>query len=571
MITLGVHDGHTATACIVKDGKIIATVSEERLNRIKEWGGFPEKAIKECMKIADVKPGEIDGVGFTGIMNPTIPQNYYQPHFYKKIFGIISQIVPKKVVRSNRWIKPTQVVLSIFRKKKEIGERLLELGIKAPAVFYEHHYLHAATAHLTAWFNKTKNIVITSDGSGDAVSATVNIACGADFTRIIAISHYNSVSELYTQITQFLGMKPMSHEYKVMGLAPYAKKDYAAKTLKVLQKYFELEEDSLCFYNCSGRWKWQYLQKFEKDLKGHRFDNIACAVQLLFEDIITRWVQNCIKKTEINNVVLSGGSFMNVKANNLILNLPDINNLFIFPSCGDESLAIGAALVRYLDCGGTEDNIVPLGPIYFGPEYSIKEIDELLKNYSGLKVEMIDNINEHIGQELAKGKVVARFAGRMEFGARALGNRSILADPRKRDIVKKINEAIKNRDFWMPFAPSILEERADDYIINPKNFFAPYMIMAFPTKTKAHSDLDAALHPYDLTCRPQIVRRDWNPGYHQVLKTFEQLTGVGGVLNTSFNLHGEPIVCSPKDALETFVNSALDGLALENFYITKKQ
>ncbi len=570
MITLGIHDGHTATACIVKDGRILAVVSEERLNRIKEWGGFPELAIKECMRIANISPEEIAGVGVAGIMKPTLPQNYYRPHFYKRVFGGLSRIGLHRILGSNKMVMPTQNILSLLRNKKEIKNKLSALGIKAEPRFYEHHFLHAATAYLTAWFNHEKSLVLTSDGSGDAVSASVNIGNGASIQRVKAISHYHSISELYTQITQFLGMKPMSHEYKVMGMAPYAKREYAKKSLDVLSNYFRLNPDGMTFENVSGHWKWQYLNKFQRDLWGHRFDNIACAVQILFEEIITKWVENCIDKTGIRRLVLSGGSFMNVKANYLILNLPNVEELFIFPSCGDESLAIGAALVRNIELD-PNCKVEPLGPIYFGPEYSESEIRKTLQNYMGINVEMVEDIESRIAKELVNGKVIARFSGRMEFGARALGNRSILADPRNRDVIKKINEAIKNRDFWMPFAPSILEERADDYIVNLKNFFAPYMIMAFPTKPRAHPDLISALHPYDLTCRPQIVRKDWNQKYYRLLKRFEELTGVGGILNTSFNLHGEPIVCSPDDAMKTFLNSGLDALAIENFYITKKK
>ncbi len=568
MITLGVHDGHTATACLVKDGKILAAVSEERLNRIKEWGGFPEQAIKECLRIARVNPNQIEGVGIVGIMKPTVPSDYHRPHFYKQVFGTLVRILPNRIMGSNKWVTPTQRVLSLLRNKNDIEGKLRDLGIDSDVNYYEHHFLHAATAHFTAWFNRDKNLVLTSDGSGDAVSATVNIAQLSKIKRLVAISHYNSISELYTQITQYLGMKPMSHEYKIMGLAPYAKEEYAKKTYAVLKKYFRFDTKSLTFKNISGHWKWQYINLFKRDLQGHRFDNIARGVQILFEEIITNWVKDCLKETGIRNLVLSGGSFMNVKANNQILNLPEVERLFIFPSCGDESLAIGAALVQNMALGG---NVVePLGPIYFGPEYDDAEIEGEMTNYAELNIARMRDIDEHVGTELAKGKVIARFSGRMEFGARALGNRSILADSRNRDVVKKINEAIKNRDFWMPFAPSILEERAEDYVINPKNFFSPYMMMAFPTTKKAQDDLTAALHPYDYTARPQIVTEKWNPTYYRVLKTFEKITGVGGILNTSFNLHGQPIVCSPKDALATFVNSGLDALAIGNFYVTKK-
>jgi carbamoyltransferase len=245
-----------------------------------------------------------------------------------------------------------------------------------------------------------------------------------------------------------------------------------------------------------------------------------------------------------------------------------VERLFIFPSCGDESLPIGAAIAKGLELGN--DHIEPLGQIYFGQDFSDEEIEEVVKKESReFKVERIEHIDEFTGKQIAQDRVVARFSGRMEWGARALGNRSILADARNRDVVMKINEAIKNRDFWMPFAPSLLEERADEYILNPKGFYAPYMIMAFETKEKARQDLLAALHPYDFTARPQVVRESWNPSYYKVLKAFEKETGIGGLLNTSFNLHGDSIVCSPEDAVHTFKNSALDALAIGNYFVSR--
>jgi len=569
LITLGIHDGHTATACIMRDGQILACISEERLNRIKEYGGFPEKAILECLKIANIKPSEVNGVGIAGLLKPTTPQTYHEPHLPKKIFSAATHILPGAFFQSNVWVKPAKTILGLFRGRAEIRFRLRRIGITAEPTFYEHHFLHAAKAHFYCWFGTHKNLVITCDGSGDAVCATVNIATGRKIERIVEISNYNSIGEFYSQITQYLGMKPMSHEYKLMGLAPYAKEEQQKKTLQIVEKYFEVNgKFPLMFRNTSGYWKWRFIDAFRTNLIGHRFDNIARAVQTLIEKILTTWIRNCTVHTGIKNLVLSGGVFMNVKANDLILNMPEVERLFIFPSCGDESLAIGAAIVKSIELG--QDHIESLGPLYFGQDFSENEIREALSELDhGFVVEKIDNIDEFVGKQLAKGKVIARFSGRMEWGARALGNRSILADPRNRDIVIKINEAIKNRDFWMPFAPSILEERADEYLINPKGFYAPYMIIAFRTKEKAKKDLIAALHPYDFTARPQIVRESWNPLYYKVLKTFEKETGVGGILNTSFNLHGDAIVCTPHDAVYTFKKSALDALAIGHYYVTR--
>lgn len=327
-------------------------------------------------------------------------------------------------------VGPAVSIASKFRKRGEIEKRLAALGVKPKPVFYEHHFLHAAAAHLTASQGTKENLVITCDGSGDGVCATVNIGHGTELERIASVSNYNSVGEFYTRITQHLGMKPMSHEYKVMGLAPYAKEEYAKKTYDVMKGWYAVSEKKpLQFENCSGAWKWRLLNKFEKELSGHRFDNISWSAQAVVERLLIKWVRNCVKETSISSVVLSGGVFMNVKANNAILSLPEIDDLFIFPSCGDESLAIGAALVKGIELG--HSRIEPLKQIYLGPEFGEQAVEAVARKIKRkFSVEKVGKgINKLVGEELAEGKVVARFSSRMEWGARALGNRSILADP----------------------------------------------------------------------------------------------------------------------------------------------
>lgn len=571
-ITLGIYDGHTATACLVENGKIIACVSEERLNRIKEYGGFPLLSIKEVLKIGGIKPSDIDGVGVASLIKPLVRKDFYKPSLLKRIFGWGTKILPRNFLRSNLWVNPSVALLKFTRKRRELIKKLRSLGINSKIDFYEHHQVHAASAQLVSWFKNKESLILTCDGSGDAICATVNIGRNNEIERIAEISNYNSIGEFYTRITQFLGMKPLSDEYKVMGLAPYSKEKDGKRTYEIIKNFFKISKKSpMIFENRSGVWKWQYIKKFRDIFFGHRFDNIAWAAQKLLEDVLVNWVRNCIEETGINNVVLSGGVFMNVKANLRILSLKEVKNLFILPSCGDESLPIGTALLEYIKLDGSK-KIEALGPIYFGPSYSEDEIKGIIKKGVERKyiVERIDNIDEFVAEEIAKGKIIARFRGRMEWGARALGNRSILADPSRREIVIRINEAIKNRDFWMPFAPTILKEKAHEYLINPKQMKAPYMIIAFDAKERAKKDLIAALHPYDFTCRPQVLEKEWNPSYYKILKTFEKITGIGGILNTSFNLHGDPIVCSPTNAIYTFKNSQLDGLAIENFYIARK-
>jgi carbamoyltransferase len=574
---LAIHDGHTATAAVVRDGKVLACLSEERLNRVKEWGGVPRLAIQEVLRIADVQPEEVNSIVVPSVINPITTMESGRKSLPRRAFGQSSKVLPKGMLRSDKWVKPAVGVLKAFRNKGEIKKALKELGLKQDIVFCDHHLAHAASAYYPAWFRKKRVLVITADGSGDAVSASINIGDGFDIKRVVSISNYNSIGELYSRVTEFLGMKPLSHEYKVMGLAPYSKDEHIQKAYNEFKKMVRISpKNPLIFENVSGVWKWQYLKRLQKVFEKERFDNIAGGLQRFFEEIMLRWVGNIMEHYDIYDICLAGGLFMNVKTNQKILEMPQVRNFFVMPSCGDESLAIGAGFWQYVQLckeDGARPEIEPLGPLYYGPGYSEEDVEEAIKE-KGLKrkhkVEQVKDIDGYVGEKVAGGDVVARFSGRSEWGARALGNRSILADARNRDVVMKINEAVKNRDFWMPFAPSILKERERDYVVNPKGFPAPYMIITFNTTEKGKEALRAALHPYDFTARPQVVEKSWNPGYHKVMKSFEEESGEGGFLNTSFNLHGHPIVCSPQDAIKVFEVTDLDNLALGNWFISKK-
>lgn len=266
---------------------------------------------------------------------------------------------------------------------------------------------------------------------------------------------------------------------------------------------------------------------------------------------------------------------MNVKLNQKIAELNDVNNTTIVPSAGDESTVMGGCYFGYEKF--CKENCLPFEPkkienLYLGTEYSDEEIEEYLQKndyFNKYLIEKPDNLNKKVAELLAQNKVVARFAGKMEFGARALGNRSILANPSSYETIRIINEMIKNRDFWMPFAATILKEESNQYLINKKNIEAPFMAITFNTTIKAQRELTAAIHPYDKTSRPQILDKKINPDYYEIISEFKKLTGIGGVLNTSFNLHGEPNVESPKDALRTFETSGLSFLNIGPFLISK--
>jgi carbamoyltransferase len=309
---------------------------------------------------------------------------------------------------------------------------------------------------------------------------------------------------------------------------------------------------------------------------GLRFDGVAAGAQRVLEDVLLRWSRLMHRRYGGRQLALGGGVFMNVKANMLIGREDWVDELFVFPSCGDESNAVGAAYLGYVEECARRDMAAtpqPFGPAYLGPAVTDEEAESVIREQrleGRYKVAFHERIEERIAELLVSDGVVARCAGRMEFGARALGNRSILANPSDHRVVGLINRMIKNRDFWMPFAPTVLAERAGDYLVNPKSFASPYMMLAMPTRPEARDAIAAAVHPQDGTARPQILEHDWNPEYHAVVREFERRTGVGAVLNTSFNLHGEPIVRSAEDAVDTFERSSLPHLAVGRWLISKK-
>jgi len=571
MKILGVHDGHIATATLLEDGEILACISEERLNRIKEWNGLPKRAIAKVLEITNTSVNEIEKVAFTSQLPPLTRDQINLTKFSAKpfIFGTMNHILPKSAMRKNWWVD--FAVKHFKRKKSEIYSFFGDSGIsKDKIIFVNHHLAHAYTLFLNWWQQNEDMLILTLDGSGDGLSGTVNVCRNPfELETIERINTYNSIGTFYSRLTEYLGLKPLSHEYKVMGMAGYGNEKYFMPIYQKLKDRF-YTVDGLRFKNLSGCWGKDYLPRFYKEFKKTRFDNLCAGAQKLMEELIVEWVKNAISKTGIRNVFCSGGVFMNVKVNMKILkDVDEIERFFVFPSCGDDSAPIGAAIYAYKECcreTGEKFSVKPLTSIYWGQEYSNEEIEPLLTNYSH---EYIKDVDKYVGEKLVEGKVIARCTGRLEWGARALGNRSILARSDNPRVVRNINAMIKFRDFWMPFASTIIAERSNEYLINPKNIKSPYMIMSFDATEKAKKDLIAGLHRYDFTCRPQTLERELNPNYYNILKSFEKETGIGGILNTSFNLHGDPVVCSPKDALCTFDNSGLDILVMNNYVITK--
>ncbi|MCP4404404.1 MAG: hypothetical protein GY801_44770 [bacterium] len=576
MKILGIHDGHTATACVVEDGKILAMVSEERFTRVKNDGGIPRNAIDWVLKSTQTTADDIDSVAIVGLMEPITDIGRYTRSRHK-YFSLLAEHLPQSFLDNPKLYQP---YIRYQQKKRrefvELRDVLGQHGISAEKIRQvEHHEAHAATAYyLSCHRNENEPVLtITLDGSGDGLCGTVSIGEDGRLKRIKSIPTYHSPGIMYSRVTQHLGMKPLEHEYKVMGLAPYAPDIVSEKAYKIFQRYLSLSPDGLSFQNNTGAWGNSFLHLLHKDLAQLRFDGVAAGLQRRFEELCVRFVSNWIEETGIHNVALSGGLFMNVKLNMLLANLEKVEKLFIMPSGGDESTALGAALIVYVDrCKNhpSAPAIQALKDVYLGPEFSEEEIEQALRTYHAqVRYTKVADIEEESAKLLVQGKIIGRMSGRMEWGARALGNRSILANPSSSEIVRKINSAIKMRDFWMPFAASLLWERKEKYLLCDAETTAPYMITAFRTQEAAHKDLIAGLHPFDLTCRPQLVQREWNPKYYNLLKQFEAMSGIGGLLNTSFNIHGYPVVCSPRDAIETLLHSGLDCVTLENYLVER--
>ena len=567
MRILGINDSHNASACLVADGCLIAAIQEERLRRIKNWTGFPEHAVRWILEQTGLHPSQIDLVAFNGLtVAPlTFLRNLAWAHRLANY-----PLVP--------WLWQYSHIAEIYSHvSRPIQQRrrlknLAALGIPAQrAIFVEHHLAHAASAYFGWGQTGLPVLVLTADGSGDGLCATVNLGQRGELTRLAAVDSSASLGGLYGLVTLLLGMTPCEHEHKVMGLAPYAPSKLALAVAEKLRQQFTFDgADGSTWRRTRGcpdmRVSYPFLKRL---LEEQRFDVVAGGVQSFLEDWLCDWVRHCVQATGVRRLALAGGVFMNVKANQAIAALPCVDEMFVFPSCGDETGAIGAAWWAHFRTRGSLPGA--LEHLYLGPEYTDQQIRAALEGVArpSWSWERSDDPELRVARLLARGEIVARFQGRMEFGARALGNRSILAHPSRPELVRILNESIKQRDFWMPFAPTILDRRAQDYLVNPKSLSAPYMILAFNT-TNRRDEISAAIHPWDGTARPQIVTQPQNPSFYSLLSKFASITGCGAVLNTSFNLHGEPIVMSPQDALDVFARSGLKHLVMGHYLIQKK-
>lgn len=577
---LGVSESHNASAALLKDGELVAAAQEERFTREKNASGYPKNAIDYCLKYARIKASDLELVVIADKVVPPIfdksPENAHleRNFFLDKFLDLETALELKfpfirdlsfKLYRSFNNLNRIDSRPARIKKLKKYF-RLNEDKF----VFVDHHLCHGLAALYSSGLAQIGGeiLIFTADGVGDNLSATLSIFDKNGVKKLYSNPSQNSLGFFYQHITEFLGFKPIEDEYKVMGLASYVPDSKSEKVYKKIKEFVDFDKKDLI-------WKFKVNELLFKKmlpniLKGFRFDAIASGAQRILEDSLLFWIENNIKKYSTDNIVCGGGVIANIKANQKIANLKPLRNAFFMFSPGDESNSIGAAYQGYLNLTKAYlPEIKLVNNLYLGPGFSDSEIEREIKRAKlKFKTSKPKNLEKEVAKLLAKGEVVARFSGRMEFGSRALGNRSILANPSKLEVVFFINSAIKNRDFWMPFAPTILKEKAREYLI-PHKASSPFMTVSFDTTEKARKDLAATIHSFDKTTRPQILERQTNPDYYQLIKEFEKITGIGALLNTSFNLHGEPIVCTPQDAIRVFQISGLKYLNIGPFLISK--
>ncbi len=590
-VIVGVQIGITSGCAVIRDGRVLFAASEERYSGIKNDTAFPVRSIEDAVRLLGLRPDDIEKVVL--VSQKMSPEHflvgrectfsiddylreqyeYYRPRLIEKKTVDYLDVFADRI--DSRYADLTQMIRdragqsrSAIWNEWRVNKVAALLGVEAErVVIMNHEMAHAAYAYYGSPFRGDDVLVVSFDGFGDDANAFVADAAGGALRGLKRYSNYN-IGRVYRYITLLLAMKPSEHEYKVMGLAPYATEYNYKKALEVFRGAYQFSPDGEVVVDPALTDNFFY---FKDRLESCRFDGIAGALQIFAEEMNCALVDHWLKKLSKRRVVLSGGVSLNIKANMEIGKLDGVHDLYVVGSGGDESLCI-AAVYAYLDENGRGADIQPLDSLYLGDTVSEQDVEVAVRDaQANADVTVSDGGPDAVAEVLAAGKIIARVSGRMEFGARALGNRSILADPRSADVIKTINYQIKSRDFWMPFTPSMLDSAAPRYLHNPKGFAYPYMSVACETTDEGRRSLAGALHPADQTARPQIVRAEINPGYHAILSAFERKTGVGALLNTSLNLHGFPIARTAVDGVHVFKNSDLDGLVLNNTLIMRKR
>ncbi len=573
-IILGIHFGHDAGAAIIKNGQIIADVAEERFNRIKHSADYPLKAIEYCLRMTGCSIDEISEIAIAGLKQ----QDNFEVVFGQKLdLAEMSKTRVTFFQKAHNFIKffKRNQVLNNFgggiSKSVPVYCRQFFLKKLPKITFVEHHLAHAASAYYTS-NDKRKMIIATIDGMGDGYSSCIWLGQNGKITPLIKYGPESSIGWFYSNVTEALDWWHGDGEGKTMGFAPYGNYNECHGKLADFYPKFQNGElvepydfpKFLAYKNMGAiHWHSSDALRIAELVKKYGRENIAAEAQWVLEEQVMAFVLPWLKKENTNILATAGGVFLNVKLNQRIWMSGGVENHHPYANAGDSGLAIGAALYTAAESGILADNIDT--HLYWGPEYNNEEIENILK-LCNVSYRRSNNICFEAANYLANNKIIAWFQGRMEAGPRALGNRSILMSPKKAENKDIINSRVKFREAFRPFCPSMIDNVKKNYLIKARR--EPYMITSFDCKPERKNEIPAVVH-IDGTLRPQTVTAEDNPVYWKLINEFGKLTGTPVVLNTSFNVMGEPLVCSPRDAIRCFFGSGIDALFLGDFIIEK--
>ncbi|VAW87017.1 probable carbamoyl transferase [hydrothermal vent metagenome] len=587
--------------CLIEDGKVVAALGEERLSRVKMQDGFPYLALEELFKKYNLTADKIDTVAYAffdaakeatlmrkahsqynqmegqnsteelfekfnnlpaapskkynipglaeeqlHMKKPWYMETYYAMASKRNFFG---QRAHKK--RFNSWLETAEADHKKYEKALLTGLEKFKLGDKLKRV--DHHLTHASNAYYTSGFDEA--LIVTLDGYGSGAGGSISVGKAGKIKRVHSLPYPGSLGEFYERVTSSLGFKPSRHEGKIVGLAAYDDPDFL---YDIVRSYFHVKDGNVFYRLPHNIYFTRHLAAI------YSKPAVAAAFQKVLEKVACEYVAYHLEKTGMKNLVLSGGVVANVKMNQRLFEMPGVEKIYIHPGMADGGCGVGAALW----IASSKKTLQPyeLKDVYFGPEYSEEEMEAELEK-QGLKAERPENIEKSVARLLADGKIVARYNGRMEYGPRSLGNRSILYHAKDPSVNLWLNTQLQRTEF-MPFAPATLYEERDKCYknMNGAEYTSRFMTVTFDCKKFMLETCPAAVH-VDGTARPQLVSEESNESFYKIIKEYHKITGIPSIINTSFNMHEEPIVCTPYDAIRAFKLGHLHYLALGPFLV----
>jgi carbamoyltransferase len=564
MNIMGVHIGHDSSAALVRDGKLVADVAEERFSRTKHFGGVPVHSIEYCLQAGGLSIDDIDFIA--------VPQKGPNP-LLNHLFALRGHQIERGGLKHKAY-DYVQLLARTSQKKPPLYWKTFPFTNRTEVFHVEHHLAHAANAYYVSGFND-KALIVTCDGAGDGFSLCIWRGENGRIVPLHKMGLNASLGWFYSNVTEALGWIHGDGEGKTMGLAPYGD---AYKCKGVLDEFYpkfssgELVEGhnfgTAYYWNESGATEFHFDEayKIKRLVDKYGTENIAAEAQRVLEEQLLNVILPWMERENTRSLCCSGGVFLNVKLNQRIWYSGKVAAQFVYPNCGDSGLAHGAALECFYRHSSTRTTLNRLEHLYWGPEFSDAQIEKMLKERN-LRYRVIEDIEATTADLLAKDQIVGWFQGRMESGPRALGARSILMSAGRSENKDIVNAKVKFREPFRPFCPSILYEAKDDYLLNSR--IEPFMITSFDTIEEMKQRIPAVVH-VDGTARPQTVVRETNPLYWNLLKAFGELTGDPVLMNTSFNIKGEPIICHPREAVRCFFDSGIDFLIMGNVVLDKK-